>query len=363
MRRALNLQPQNQLALALAEIDRLKAIMTRITDGREITFIPGDDPGAGNIPPVEVSEHVLYGGKHTRAFQVTAAAGISLVVTIQQGQAWIGGTFFAPAELTLLMTDATTNFVFVNAAGAVATNVVSFPEDSIPLAEVVTAGGDITAVNDRRSYLLPGASAGGSPHDADQIIDDDGDTRVEVEQAVDEDIIRLTVAGNETLLVDSTGLGQIGGSATLALQMAGANPRLLMDANDILAYDRAADLWTFSINNVLQLSISAAGQVSIPTTGELAGILLGGDVQLFRAAADVLALAAGDNLHLLQGYIQLEDMAAPAIPAFGDMRFFARVAGNRIQLIGLGPTGEECIICDVSNLPSAPNTLTRNWIG
>lgn len=143
------------MALALAEIDRLKAIMTRITDGREIVFAPGDNPGADEIPPVAVSDHVLYGGKHTRAFQVTAAAGVSLIVNIQQGQVWIESTFFTVAAGSLALTDNATNFVFVGNAGVVMFNTTGFLINSIPLAEVVTAGGDITAMNDRRSYLTP----------------------------------------------------------------------------------------------------------------------------------------------------------------------------------------------------------------
>jgi hypothetical protein len=39
-----------------------------------------------------------------------------------------------------------------------------------------------------------------------------------------------------------------------------------------------------------ELSVSTAGQLAIPTTGSGAGVLIGGDVQLYRSAADVLRI-------------------------------------------------------------------------
>ena len=45
-------------------------------------------------------------------------------------------------------------------------------------------------------------------------------------------------------------------------------------------------------------SFSAAGQFAVPVTGSSAGILIGGDTQLYRSAANQLALATGDNLIL-----------------------------------------------------------------
>ena len=276
------------MALALAEIDRLKAIMTRITDGREIVFIPGDNPGVDEIPPVAVSGHVLYGGKHTRAFQVTAAAGVSLIVNIQQGQAWIGGTFFTPAELTLLMTDDTTNFVFLNAAGAVATNTTSFPEGSVPLAEVVTAAGDITAVNDRRSYLSPGAAASGAPHDADQIIDDDSDTGIEVERGGDDDTIRLRAATVDVALIAAAGQWQ--------LPIIGAGAGLLI-GGDVLLYRSAA--------NILQTPDSVHIEGDLEIDGDLNhdGSNLGvfGVVPVARAGAYTQTFATADKTHALDG--------------------------------------------------------------
>lgn len=242
MRRTITIRPENQLALALAEIERLKAITTRVTDGRVIVTIPGTTPddghiGDGDLPPIETSAHILYGSKHTNSFLVTAAEGISLIVRYQAGQTWQGGNFITAAAGTLLMTDATTNYVFV-LAGVVATNATGFPLTSTPLAEVITGGGTITSVNDRRSYLLPGAGTSGSLHDADQIISADGATSVEVERTPIDDIIRLRAA--------SVDVAQIG----------------------------------------------VAGQWQLPITGVGAGILLGGDVQIYRGGVNELFLNA-----------------------------------------------------------------------
>lgn len=158
MRRSPETRPENALALSLAEIERIKAILTQVTDGRQIVLLPGSNPGSDNTPPIEGAAHVLYGLKHTRALHVTIQGG--LTVAIETGQGWIDGTFYSIVASTLFMADATTNYVFVDNIGVVTSNTASFPDDSIPLAEVVTAGGDITAVNDRRGYLSGSAHAG-----------------------------------------------------------------------------------------------------------------------------------------------------------------------------------------------------------
>lgn len=157
MRREPSLRPENILVLAVAEINRIKALLSRITDGRVIVIATGTSDGGHTTPPVEAGEHTLYGVKHTRAFRLTDGGGLTL--NFDQGQVWVGGSFFSVAAGSLAMTDATTNYVFINVAGAVADNVTGFPADSIPLATVVTAGADITSINDRRSYLSLGMGA------------------------------------------------------------------------------------------------------------------------------------------------------------------------------------------------------------
>ncbi len=254
MRRQPTLQTQNQNRLALDEIERLKADIRRFSDGSGLVITtpttgsgptdgPPTTPGAG----VEPLPHVLYGSKHTRSLRVTAATGLD--IDFEQGQEWVAGVFYSISAGSLTMADDDTNYVFVNTSGAVAVNTTGFPSNSTPLAEVVTAGGTITAVNDRRSYLLPGAGTSGSLHDADQIIDADTDTSIEVERGPDDDIIHLKAATVDVAL------------------------------------------------------IAVAGQWQLPITGSGAGILLGGDAQLYRGAANRVDLATGDSLHLVAGGI------------------------------------------------------------
>lgn len=355
MRRTPNIRSENQLALALAEIGRLKAITTRVTDGRVIVMVPGTTPGdghtgEGDLPPIETSAHVLYGSKHTNSFLVTAAEGVSLTVRYQAGQIWQDGTFMTIAASTLVMTDATTNYVFVQ-AGGVATNTTGFPLTSSPLAEVVAAGGTITAVNDRRSYLLPGAATSGSLHDADQIIDADTDTSVEVERGADDDTIRLKAATVDVALIASAGQWQLpvvgvgagvllGGDAqwyrsapdvmalgvgdTLRIDdalyyllMSGGNPTINFDTNDYMSYVRGANYYAWIIASIDQMHLTAAGQLQLPITGVGAGLLLGGDVQLYHSAANVLSLNNGDSFSMNAGGMILGPEAAIQFVAGG----------------------------------------------
>jgi hypothetical protein len=166
MRRQPTQRTENQLRLALDEIERLKADIHRISDGIGIILTtatsgsgpsdgPPTTPGAG----VEPLPHVLYGSKHARSLRVTAGTGLN--INFEQGQIWMGGSFYSIGAGSAAMADDDTNYVFVNAAGAVDDNVASFPSDCTPLAEVVTVAGAIVSVTDRRSYLAGGVHMGG----------------------------------------------------------------------------------------------------------------------------------------------------------------------------------------------------------
>jgi hypothetical protein len=329
MRRQPLTRPENVLALAVAEIERIKALLSRVTDGRSVVVETGTGPGDTTVP-VEAGTHTLYGIKHTRAFRVTDGGGLD--IDYEQGQTWTGGSFYSVGAGSLTLDDNTTNYVFINSAGAVAYNATGFPADSTPLAQVTTVAGDITALVDRRSYLLPGAGMSGSMHDPDQIIDADGDTSVEVEQAADEDIIRLTaatvevgvigVAGQWQLPVVGAGAGVlIGGDtqlyrsaadilmlaagdtlaindANFTLALAAGNPTITFDANDYLIYVRGNNYYSFYIGSTEMLTIQASGQAQLPVTGAGAGLLFGGDAQWYRSAPDIMALGTGDRLRV-----------------------------------------------------------------
>jgi hypothetical protein len=249
-------RPELILALAVAEIERIKALLARVTDSRGLVVATGTGSG-DTTPPVETGAHTLYGVKHTRAFRVTDGGGLD--IDYEQGQIWTGGSFYSIVAGLLTMDDNDTNYVFINSGGAVAYNVTGFPADGVPLAQVTTVAGDITAIADRRSYLLPGASVIGSSHDASLIIDDDSDTSFETEQVADEDIIRLTAATVEVAV------------------------------------------------------IGVAGQWQLPVVGAGAGVLIGGDTQLYRSAPGILMLAAGDTLAINDADFTLDAAGEPTI--------------------------------------------------
>lgn len=152
MRRQQEYSAATLLGYALAEIEKLKGAMARITDGRSVVW---DSTGSGGSPPAgppgPAPAHVLYGSKHTRALRVVDGGGLD--IDFDQGAAVIDETFFAIGAGSLTLPDNDTSYVFVNNAGAVAFNITGFPNNSIPLAEVVTAAGAVSSVSDRRSYL------------------------------------------------------------------------------------------------------------------------------------------------------------------------------------------------------------------
>ena len=165
MRRQPSDRPENVLALAVAEVDRIKALLSRVTDSRGLVISTGSAEG-DTTPPVEAGAHTLYGVKHTRAFRVTDGGGLD--IDFEQGQIWMSGTFYSVAASSLTLADDDTSYVFVDNSGAVADNVTGFPGDCWPIAEVTTVGGDITAIADRRSYSAQGVWDG--TMDADEIL-------------------------------------------------------------------------------------------------------------------------------------------------------------------------------------------------
>ncbi len=106
--------------------------------------------------------HALF-ADHNVSLKVTDAGGTT--VDFEAGQLWVGTAFFSVSSGSIGVTNDDTTYVFVNSSGAVAVNTTGFPSDAVPLAEVVAASGSISDVNDRRSYLGTGITAGGAFHD------------------------------------------------------------------------------------------------------------------------------------------------------------------------------------------------------
>lgn len=65
------------------------------------------------------------------------------------------GAIVVVAEGTVALTDAATNYIEISAAGAVSKNTSGFTPGKYALAQVVTAGGEITQVRDCRNDERP----------------------------------------------------------------------------------------------------------------------------------------------------------------------------------------------------------------
>ncbi|HUX00311.1 MAG TPA: hypothetical protein VMY35_04960, partial [Phycisphaerae bacterium] len=88
--------------------------------------------------------------------RVTDAGGLNVTVGA-------GGFYETDGSLTdwskdasYALTDNATNYVYVNSSGTIAHSTSAFPAECVPLAVVVTSGGDISSVTDKRRpyYLL-----------------------------------------------------------------------------------------------------------------------------------------------------------------------------------------------------------------
>lgn len=136
------------LAQAWVEILRLRQRTSNVNN------LPGGGGGGGGGGgvPVEASAHALYGSKHSVSLAITALPGLEFAW--EAGQCWQGGDFFSIAAGTDSVGDDMVSCVFIDPGGNIATD-TSFPTDSIPLARITAAGGAITLVEDRRSYLYP----------------------------------------------------------------------------------------------------------------------------------------------------------------------------------------------------------------
>ena len=84
-----------------------------------------------------------------------ASAGTGLTLNIAAGQMWCSSTLVTYAGGTLAMTNAATNYVYLDTASSCvpAKSTSAFPSTGIPVATVVTSGGAITTVTDNRSML------------------------------------------------------------------------------------------------------------------------------------------------------------------------------------------------------------------
>lgn len=88
-------------------------------------------------------------------FAENAASHSGLNFYYKNGRILDNITLRSVAAGSVVLTDATTNYIEVSTAGVVSANIVGFTEGSIPLFQVITAAGAISSVTDKRSYLTP----------------------------------------------------------------------------------------------------------------------------------------------------------------------------------------------------------------
>jgi len=83
--------------------------------------------------------------------RVTDAGGLNVTVGAGKLVKDDGSVVSWAKDAELALTDDDTNYVEVSAAGVVSANVTAFSAGSVPLAEVLTAGGDVSSVTDKRA--------------------------------------------------------------------------------------------------------------------------------------------------------------------------------------------------------------------
>lgn len=117
--------------------------------------ITGSGPGTARIKDNGVSTAKIAGGAVTvdklSDLRLTAGAGLSL--NYAAGRVRSDNTVVSVSASSISLTDDSTNFVEVDATGTVSSNVSGFTSGRVPIGTVVTAGGSISTVNDKRAWL------------------------------------------------------------------------------------------------------------------------------------------------------------------------------------------------------------------
>lgn len=87
--------------------------------------------------------------------------GGSLNLNIKAGRIRDDNTITDKSAQVVALTDSTTNFVELSSLGVASANTSAFTSGSSPIAEVVTSGGSISSITDKRAWII-GALAGGA---------------------------------------------------------------------------------------------------------------------------------------------------------------------------------------------------------
>ncbi|TDI97034.1 MAG: hypothetical protein E2O29_02010 [Deltaproteobacteria bacterium] len=91
-----------------------------------------------------------------RDFGPLAASGLNL--TVKAGRIRDDNVITNASSQNVVLTNNTTNFVEITSVGVASTNTSGFTSGRIPIAEVVTSGGSISSVTDKRVWINTGTS-------------------------------------------------------------------------------------------------------------------------------------------------------------------------------------------------------------
>ncbi len=141
----------NLIAHLLAEVERLKAALARISDGRE-TLVMAPSFGGGSSPPPFTAIHAILGDRHTNALRVVPGTGLS--ASYEAGRVRLGDTVYDISAGTLSLTASATNYVYVGSGGTVQVSTSGFPAGSIPLAVLVTDSSQVISTTDKRAIFI-----------------------------------------------------------------------------------------------------------------------------------------------------------------------------------------------------------------
>lgn len=108
-----------------------------------------------------------------RDFDPTDGGGLNL--DVKSGRIRDDNTITDKADQTVVLTDNATNFVEIDSVGAATANTSAFTSGSTPIAEVVTAGADITSITDKRAWISVGAGGSGAPTTPKYLVGDTAD--------------------------------------------------------------------------------------------------------------------------------------------------------------------------------------------
>lgn len=206
------------------------------------------------MPAFAPFRHNVDSAEHARTFRVTDAGGAN--ISVEAGRVRIDQTVTNFAVATALGPLANgTHFIYISsAAPPVITALLGgpYPANSIPLARVVVAGGDVTGITDDRCFFYEDTAAGGGGNTLDAAYDQGG-------------------AGAGRIITVDNGPVELRHNADTAL----------LATRDSGGAD-VADRFSISRDGDLGWGSGAGAQ----------------DVHLSRAAANHLLLAAGDRFRV-----------------------------------------------------------------